>query len=30
MTDESGKSRDLGFVSFENFENGQKAIEGTN
>ncbi|XP_058905966.1 polyadenylate-binding protein 1-like [Kogia breviceps] len=30
MTDENGKSEGFGFVSFENFENAQKAIEGMN
>ncbi|KAF5911655.1 hypothetical protein HPG69_015631 [Diceros bicornis minor] len=30
MTDEREKSKDFGFVSFENFKDAQKAIEGMN
>ena len=30
MTDENGKSKSFGFVSFENFEKSQKTIEGMN
>ncbi|XP_014647843.1 PREDICTED: polyadenylate-binding protein 4-like [Ceratotherium simum simum] len=30
MTDESGKSKGFGFVSFENFEDARKAVKGMN